>query len=103
MQRCWTRSRGTFGFVRDLMYSGEPQSQEHGPREITDGDHVFLNVLAEVDASIEALRDNVSAAVICRNVEHDVRISAYQFAYFRCHHARRQPRYKQTDAAGGFA
>jgi hypothetical protein len=37
-------------------------------------DRVFLNVFGKVDAPVEALGDNVPAAVICDEVKNDVRV-----------------------------
>src|SRR4051812_46797394 len=72
-------------------------------RRDTDGDHVFLDVLAEMNASIEALRDNVSSAVVRRNIEHYVGIPAYQFADLGRNGGRRQARYKETYATCGLS
>src|SRR3954447_26630379 len=65
----------------------------------TDCDHVLLDVLAEMNAGVEALRDDVSAAVIRRNIEHDVRVPTNQLANFGSNGGRRQARYKQTYSA----
>src|SRR3954454_9618911 len=68
-------------------------------RRDTGCDHVLLDVLAEMNAGVEALRDDVSAAVIRRNIEHYVGVLAYEFANPGSNGARRQARYKETYVA----
>ena len=67
MHRCSNRSRGDFGLGCDSKYLGEPTI---GPMIGRDphGDHVFLDVLAEVDSRIEPGGDNVHAAVVGSDV-----------------------------------
>ncbi len=49
----------------------------------TDRDHVFLNVLAEVNPAIEASGDDIEAAVVSCDFQNDIGIIARKSGEFR--------------------
>jgi len=88
MHRCLSKSCGAFGFGCDLKYEGAPTIAARWSFGHPDGDHVLLNVFAEVYACIEAASNDVKATVISRDVENDVRIVARKLRQLRSEHGR---------------
>jgi hypothetical protein len=65
-QHLWTRMRIE---IRRRTDNGGPAI-----RGYAHCDHVFLDLFAKVNARVEALRDDIPAAVICGDIENNVRV-----------------------------
>src|SRR5215831_2680328 len=66
------------------------------------GNHVLLDVLSKMNASIEMVCNDVPAAIIRGDIENDVGIPTDQFPKFRGDHRECITRYEQAHTASRF-
>ena len=66
------------------------------------GNHVLLNVLSKMNASIEMVSNDVPTAIIRGDIENDVGIPTEQFPKLRCNHRGCETRYEQANTASRF-
>ena len=74
MQLCAVRSCGFLGFGRLAKYAGEPDDGHAHVRADPYGDHVLGHLLAETNAGVVALGDDIGQAVVDDDLDVDVGI-----------------------------
>src|SRR5258708_19746761 len=77
MQSWEVRSCGFFGFGRVAKYEGAPTTamQKSGPMH---GDHVLRYLLAETNAGVVALCDDIGQAIFSDALDLDIRVARQQ-------------------------
>jgi hypothetical protein len=101
MHRCVGRS--TWRLRLAVRFEVVRRGHDGGPVVGRDADrnHVLFDELPELDAGVETCGDDVEAAVVGRDVEHDVRVGARKLSELRQEHGGRRSAGQQQPHASG--